>query len=108
MKRIRLKQKQRAAIAWMLFLMLMPLFVVKATHFHDDTSCAAHHTERSDNRSADNCEICLFVLSDFTEAESFIFHHLQTFVPFIHLVTEEKGACVTILSPSLRAPPATV
>ncbi|WP_420187553.1 hypothetical protein M1B74_02640 [Bacteroides pyogenes] len=106
MKHIRLKQKHRAAIAWMLFLMLMPLFAVKAAHFHDDESCA--HADRSHHHSSGNCEICLFVLSDFTEAESFHFRHLQTFAPLIRPVTEEEGACATILSPTLRAPPVAV
>ena len=55
--------------------------------------------------SADECAICLFTLSLFTEAESLEYTHTLTVKPVKDLILEEQDVTVTVLLLSLRAPP---
>ena len=69
MDRTKKRQRQRAVIACMLLLTLMPFFLVKAFHVHGEHSCVSHNEQgHSRHDSPENCTICLFTLSPFIEA----------------------------------------
>ena len=78
MDRTKKRQRQRAVIACMLLLTLMPFFLVKAFHVHEEQSCVSHNEQgHSCHDSPENCTICLFTLSPFVEAGIFIYDYLQ-------------------------------
>ena len=45
MDRTKKRQRQRAVIACMLLLTLMPFFLVKAFHVHGEHSCVSHNEQ---------------------------------------------------------------
>ena len=70
---MRVKAKSRIVVAWLLFMTLMPLFVVKAVHHHGESKtavCQSSDGEHSHN-PCDQCPVCQFALSPFTQAEAF-------------------------------------
>ena len=76
------KRKIRAYIAWMLFMTFIPFFVVKTFHYHgseDETSCS--HADHSRSH-AEDCAICKYSLSLFTEPQSLEFRCTLTLVPY--------------------------
>ena len=99
-----IKAKSRIVIAWVLLITLMPLFVVKAVHFHDKTS-ACQSTKGHTHSPGDQCLICQFTLSPFTQAESLQIH---VFVSVFDLEPAQYAdkVCIAMLYPyHLRAPP---
>ena len=83
------KRKIRAYIAWMLFMTFIPFFVVKTFHYHgseDETSCS--HAEHSRSH-AEDCAICKYSLSLFTEPQSVEFHCILTLVPYEPITANE-------------------
>lgn len=79
MDRTKKRQRQRAVIACMLLLTLMPFFLVKAFHVHGEHSCVSHNEQgHSRHDSPENCTICLFTLSPFVEAGIFIYDYIPT------------------------------
>ena len=103
---MRVKAKSRVIIAWVLFMALMPFFVVKAVHHHEESEIAVCHSEDGHSQNpCDQCPICDFTLSPFTQAESF---HTQVIIPvfdyepvcYVNMVS-----CQLIDSHDLRAPP---
>lgn len=96
----------RAYIAWILFLTFLPFFVVKTFHYHgseDEASCS--HTRATHNHS-DDCAICKYSLSLFTEPQSIEFHCTLTLIPYELIVPQDKIVCKRAYSHQLRAPPA--
>ena len=56
MDRTKKRQRQRAVIACMLLLTLMPFFLVKAFHVHGEHSCVSHNEQgHSRHDSPENC-----------------------------------------------------
>ena len=99
------KRKIRAYIAWMLFMTFIPFFVVKTFHYHgseDETSCS--HAEHSRSH-AEDCAICKYSLSLFTEPQFLEFHCTLTLVPYEPVVYQDKVVCKRTYSHQLRAPP---
>ena len=97
MDRTKKRQRQRAVIACMLLLTLMPFFLVKAFHVHGEHSCVSHNEQgHSRHDSPENCTICLFTLSPFIEAGIFIYDYL---------ISGETDVIVTLFPHFLRAPP---
>ncbi|MDR1516527.1 MAG: hypothetical protein LBS52_00255 [Dysgonamonadaceae bacterium] len=92
----------RFAIAWLLFLSLLPYNVVKDTHHHADDweTCGSHGAENHDT-----CPICSFALSLFTEPE-LPFATYTVGILFLYF-PEAKSERIFHLSFShgLRAPP---
>ena len=79
MDRTKKRQRQRAVIACMLLLTLMPFFLVKVFHVHGEHSCVSHNEQgHSRHDSPENCTICLFTLSPFIEAGIFIYDYIPT------------------------------
>ena len=100
------KRKIRAYIAWMLFMTFIPFFVVKTFQYHgseDETSCS--HAEHSRSH-AEDCAICKYSLSLFTEPQSVEFHCILTLVPYEPITYQDKVVCKLTYSHHLRAPPA--
>ena len=97
MDRTKKRQRQRAVIACMLLLTLMPFFLVKAFHVHEEQSCVSH--------SPENCTLCLFTLSPFIEAGIFIYDYIPTGRPVRYLISEETDVIVILFPHFLRAPP---
>ena len=106
MDRTKKRQRQRAVIACMLLLTLMPFFLVKAFHVHGEHSCGSHNEQgHSRHDSPENCTICLFTLSPFIEAGIFIYDYIPTGRPVRYLISGETDVIVTLFPHFLRAPP---
>lgn len=61
--------KYKIFIAWVMLVSIMPFFIVKATHYHEDhASCKS--TDSHSHSKPNKCLICHFALSPFTEAQS--------------------------------------
>ena len=109
LRRMKRKRRNRIIIAWVLLLTLMPISIVKATHFHDGAMAATCHASASSHSQGSDdggtCPICHFFLSPFVEAPAIL---LVPFAQPVYIfidcpyadVIQRKGP-----SPSLRAPP---
>lgn len=97
--------KNRIAVAYLLLLSMIPFFFVKAFHVHKERACIHDGQQLPHHDSADECAICLFTLSLFTEAESLEYTQTLTVKPVKYLILEEQDVTVTVLLLSLRAPP---
>lgn len=89
----------------MLLMTFMPFFVVKALHHHEEeqaVSCSHHGHSR---HSSDDCAVCQFSLSLFTEAQSVDFHCVLTALPFEQVVYQDKTVYALSYSHHLRGPP---
>lgn len=104
---MRVKAKGRIGIAWLLFMTLMPLFVVKTVHHHEKietAACQSANGEHSHN-PCDQCPVCQFTLSPFIQAEVF---HAEVIIPATDYKTiylTQSMGCRLIYSHYLRAPP---
>ncbi|WP_293667677.1 hypothetical protein [uncultured Parabacteroides sp.] len=103
---MRVKAKGKVVIAWLLLMTFMPFFVVKAIHHHEESEIAVCHSEDGHSHSpCDQCSICHFTLSPFTQAESF---YAQVIIPVFNL---EPVCYVSMMSfqltysHKLRGPP---
>ncbi len=98
-------KKKRVVLAWVLMMALMPFFVVKAFHHHEEehaVSCS--HADHS-RHSSDDCGICHFSLSLFTEAQSVDFHCILMPILFEQVVYQDKIVYALSYSHYLRGPP---
>ena len=87
------KKNIRVYIAWMLFMTFIPFFVVKTFHYHgseDEKSCS--HAKHS-HQSSDDCAICQYSLSFFTEPQPIEFHCTLTLVPYEPIIYQDKVVC---------------
>lgn len=107
MDRTKKRQRQRAVIACMLLLTLMPFFPRESIfHVHGEHSCVSHNEQgHSRHDSPENCTICLFTLSPFIEAGIFIYDYIPTGRPVRYLISGETDVIVTLFPHFLRAPP---
>ena len=99
------ERKIRAYIAWVLFMTFIPFFVVKTFHYHgseDEKSCS--HAKHSHN-SSDDCAICKYSLSLFTEPQLIEYHTILTLVPYEPVIYQDKVVCKPTYSHHLRGPP---
>lgn len=95
-------------IAWTLLITLMPVFIVKALHTHDEGDVYASATSSPSHAhgGGSDCLICSFSLSPFTEAVSFVWSVIlpSTVVvwvcPVSRLLPGDTVLCLT------RGPPA--
>lgn len=103
---MRVKTKGRIVIAWVLFMALMPFFVVKAIHHHKESETVVCHSEDGHSENpCGQCLICHFTLSPFTQAKSF---YTQVIIPafnyepvyYVNMIGYQL-----IHSHKLRAPP---
>ena len=107
---MRRERKHRVIIAWVLLFALLPMSIVKATHFHDTEEAVPSHSavpgHPQSGDSGNTCPICHFFLSPFIEVPTFHFTFCTQLVAvFIaRPCTGTKQA--DKLSLSLRAPPA--
>ena len=79
----------------------IPFFVVKTfpvsyTHLTLPTS---------DHKSSDDCAICQYSLSFFTEPQPIEFHCTLTLVPYEPIIYQDKVVCKRTYSHHLRGPP---
>ena len=99
------KKNIRVYIAWMLFMTFIPFFVVKTFHYHgseDETSCS--HADHSRSH-AEDCAICKYSLSLFTEPQLIEYHTILTLVPYEPVIYQDKVVCKRTYSHHLRGPP---
>ena len=92
-------------IAWVLMMALLPFFVVKAFHHHEDEHAASCSHADHPRHSSDDCAICHFSLSLFTEAQSVDFRCILTPITFEQVVHQDKIVYTLSYSHYLRAPP---
>jgi hypothetical protein len=98
------KAKSRIVIAWLLFITLMPIFVVKAIHHHEEIT-VCHSDDGQSQHPCDQCPICHFTLSPFTQSESF---QVQIIIPIFNcepIAYVSMKSYQLIYSHNLRAPP---
>ncbi len=103
---MRRKGKNRIIIAWALLLALMPIYIVKAVHYHDVKDATACHSAAAGNsQSSDTCPICHFFLSPFVEAPAVhvCFYASVVVVSTVAAVVRPVTADIRVVS--LRAPP---
>lgn len=101
---MRVKAKSRIVVAWLLFMTLMPLFVVKAVHHHGESEtavCQSSDGEHSHN-PCDQCPVCQFALSPFTQAEAFHAEIIVSVSDYKSVLsgTEHKLAAYSLASPA--------
>ncbi|MDY5813771.1 MAG: hypothetical protein SPJ97_04505 [Bacteroides sp.] len=113
-------RRRRSVVAWILLVSLLPLFVVKATHFHDEHgACTAgfhhheghghhHHSDESKQTGNHHCDICLFSLSSFTETAILEFYPLECPILPVGFCYRASRVTAQTVTPSLRAPPCRV
>lgn len=108
------RQVQRMFLAWLLLATILPMLVVKSVHHHNavhaSTELAIHTPEMEHNAhfTADNngCPICHFIVSPYTEAETYEFHSIVPYVSFYRpVIREQKTSFLFIYAHGLRAPP---
>ena len=103
------KRKPRVLSAWILLLSLIPLTIVKATHFHDVDEIALSHLAVSGQtqltNDSGNCPICDFLLSPFIEAAILYFSTCAQLILFFAIRPCAKAEKENRLPFSLRAPP---
>jgi hypothetical protein len=104
-KEVNNSRKKRAVLAWVLMMALMPFFVVKAFHHHEEEHAASCSHADHPRHSPDDCSICHFSLSLFTEAQSVDFHCILTPIPFEQVVHQDEIVYALSYSHHLRAPP---
>ena len=68
----------------------------------DEKSCS--HAGHS-HKSSEDCAICQYSLSFFTEPQPVEFHCTLTLVPYEPVVYQDKVVCKRTYSHQLRAPP---
>jgi hypothetical protein len=104
-KKVNNSGKKRVVIAWVLMMALLPFFVVKAFHHHEDEHAASCSHADHPRHSSDDCAICHFSLSLFTEAQSVDFRCILTPITFEQVVHQDKIVYTLSYSHYLRAPP---
>ncbi|MCG4770418.1 hypothetical protein K8P02_00295 [Bacteroides nordii] len=102
--------RKRVCISWLLLATFMPFFVVKALHHHGgdnavSSSCSDTHHSHNSHNACDDCLICQFSLSLFTEAISFDFTLILPLISYERVTYPEKIAYTLSYSHYLRAPP---
>ena len=104
---MRVKAKSRIVVAWLLFMTLMPLFVVKAVHHHGESEtvvCQSSDGEHSNN-PCDQCPVCQFALSPFAQAEAFHAEIIVSVSDYKSVYRVQSISWRLIRSHHLRAPP---
>lgn len=103
---MRTKTKNRIIVAWVLLIALMPLFIVKSIHYHSEKKMISCHSEKgSAQLPADECVVCQFTLSPFTQGETIQIHCLIPVFSYKPVYRVDKPIHRPIYSPYLRAPP---
>lgn len=83
----------------------MPYFVVKALHHHEEEHAASCSHAGHEHHSPDDCAVCQFSLSLFTEAQCADFHCILTLLPFEQVLYQDKTVFTLFYSHHLRGPP---
>lgn len=103
------KSKRRIVVlAWFLLVSLMPLYVVKALHYHcverDSAENSCSHNDSS-HHSLENCPICHFYLLPFTENSLLRLTVFMSFIAVCVACYQCKWFVENTDSIYLRAPP---
>lgn len=106
---MRAKRRRQIFLAWLLFMAMLPFFVVKITHRHDpdEVVCCSSDADKADHHSQnpDDCLICNLLLSPFVETHSFDLHFILTLSPVERIDYSSEKAYLLSYSHYLRAPP---
>ncbi|MBC5646327.1 hypothetical protein H8S77_26010 [Parabacteroides sp. BX2] len=107
---MRAERRRQIFLAWLLFIAMLPFFVVKITHRHDpgEAVCCSSDTDKTEHHSQnpDHCLICNFFLSPFLETHSFDLHFLLALNPIERVTFADEKVFSLSYSHYLRAPPA--
>lgn len=105
-------RKKRVIIALILLIAFAPVYLVKSIHHHEsgyiDKKCCSHSDHSQSNHphsKADDCAICKYTLSLFTETSPVEFHCQFSFVSYEPIIYQDKIVCKQAYSYLLRAPP---
>ena len=97
----------RIVFAWLLSVIFVIPLISKTVHFYEnDHSENNTHTEHHAKHDCNNCQVCQFTLSSFSEVEPAILK--DTPIVFcVEIVTlyKKRGNYLTTTSCYLRAPP---
>jgi hypothetical protein len=93
--------KRKMLVGLLTVLLALP-YTIQSTHIHSfDTATATADSSHDCN----NCPICQFSFSSFTEAEALVYAPLLSPSTFIPAIPQDKPYISHYLSPTLRAPP---
>lgn len=103
---MRITAKKRIIIAWLLFMVFMPFFLVKTIHQLEESDASVCHSKgESSQNVCHQCPICKFTLSPFTQVESFYFEVIIPVFNYEPVYEVNMMSYRPILSSKLRAPP---
>jgi len=103
-KQMKTKAKSRIVVAWLLFITIMPVFMVKAMHHHEET-VVCHSEDGHAQHPCDQCPVCNFILSPFIQAESFHVRIINPVFNYEPVAYVGVRSYQLIHSHHLRAPP---
>ncbi len=95
----------KRAVAWMLIFTFMQFFAVKSFHYHSENDCNKVSHNHKMSHSCDDCSICHFSLSSFTEAENLEINFFSDYQITHHEFIKDIKATISLCHPYLRAPP---
>lgn len=102
--KMRENAKGRIFIAWLLFMTLMPFFMVKTFHYHEEDA-VCHSDNGNSHDSSHQCPVCNFTLSPFTQVETLQLHIVLPVFDYQPEITVDKVCQVKSYPYYLRAPP---
>lgn len=97
-------ERKRKFIAWLLLMTLMPFFMVKTFHHHEEDA-VCHSDSGNSHDSSHQCPVCNFTLSPFTQVETLQLHIVLPVFDYQPKITVDKVCQVKSYPYYLRAPP---
>ena len=102
--KMRENAKGRIFIAWLLLMTLMPFFMVKTFHHHEEDA-VCHSDSGNSHDSSHQCPVCNFTLSPFTQVETLQLHIVLPVFDYQPKKTVDKVCQVKSYPYYPRAPP---
>ena len=103
------KVDRRIIYAWVMLMALMPVFLAKTFHYHDNSEVVAEQTfadhGHSHNSPCDNCPVCHFALSPFEKSANTEVHTYFSVIGIEPILQETATVTSSAQTPQLRAPP---
>jgi hypothetical protein len=102
-------QRLTVLVAWLLLVIIVVPFAAKNVHIYQSSDCSHHNCsdESHSRHDCNDCPVCGFVFSSFTEAETVYYDFRVVTFDFIRAVTfPDKAYEQVLFYYGLRAPPA--
>src|SRR5574344_1401221 len=99
------KLRHRIVIAWLLMMVIMPGYVIKAFHIHEISCESSLHKVTGPHYACSLCYICQFGFSPFTEGRFIYGNSVFRCVVTVITINQETVIYRTEKNLTLRAPP---